>query len=70
MIDVDERIFGTSPFCITQYIKEGYERRFIQKVALKNGFELYKTIEDVYNPILDEKRTIYCYCKRKQVEAN
>lgn len=41
-----------------------------QKVALKNGFELYKTIEDVYHPILDEKRTIYCYCKRKQVEAN
>lgn len=40
-----------------------------QKVALKNGFELYKTIEDVYHPILDEKRTIYCYCKRKQVEA-
>jgi len=35
VIDVDENIFGTSPFIIDQYIKEDYKRNNIQKVALK-----------------------------------
>lgn len=33
-----------------------------QKVALKNGFRHYKTIENVYYPALEESKTIYCYC--------
>ena len=37
MIDVDEKIFKTSPFCIDNYIREGYERKIIQKVSLKKN---------------------------------
>lgn len=32
-----------------------------QKVALKNGFKKYKTMENIYYPALDETRTLYCY---------
>jgi len=35
VMDVDENVFGTSPFIVDQYVKEGYKRNNIQKVALK-----------------------------------
>ena len=35
VIDVDENVFGNSPFIVDQYVKEGYKRNNIQKVAMK-----------------------------------
>lgn len=65
MIDVDERIFKTSPFCIDKYIRNGYEVKFIQKVALKKnklsvrGFFVMPGLKD--DDFNDRKYSFYLY---------
>lgn len=41
-----------------------------QKVALKNEFKKYKTMENIYYPALDETRTLYCYYLEKEKKTS
>ena len=65
MIDVDERIFKTSPFRIDKYIKDGYEVKYIQKVALKKnqlnvkGFFVIPGLKD--DEFSDRQYSFYLY---------